>query len=258
MMKNFYRYLLLTTLVFSGSFTLPSWAKDCPDIPQNITEITVKDDDATLRKEPKKDSAKGVQILAGDKLKVVDHAHKKDSSKNDSYCWYLVSKGSKPETYFIANVGIKEFKDFPLPKDQTQKGNNPQNQTSSDQQPKVTSSISSNQEAHQDSSPLSSLSENWPILLIIILVIGFGVIIIINRNNLKSLLSKFDSRAYRPKLGSKFPLHPNLSSQEEETSTEDITFKIHLEESIKSIQRKLQRIEKVLGIKDQKMQVSYI
>ena len=180
-MKNFSRYLLLTTLVFSGSFTMPSWAKDCPDIPKKITEITVKSNSATLQKEPKKDSQKGVEILAGDKLKVVDHAHQKDSSKNDSYCWYLVSKAPNSETYFSANVGIKEFENFPLPEAQTQKGNNPQHQTSSDQQQKVTPPISSNQEAHQGSSLISSLLETWPNFLAIILVIGFGVIIIINQ-----------------------------------------------------------------------------
>ena len=231
-MKNFSGYCWLTVLALWGYFAMPSWAKDCPDIPQNITEITVKDNVATLRKEPKKDSEKGVSILEGDKLKVVDHVHKKDLSGIDSYCWYSVSKAPNSETYFIADAGIKEFKDFPLPEAQTQKGNNPQNQASSAQKPKVTPRSSSNQEVHQDSSPLSSLSENWPILLIIILVIGFGVIIIINRNNLQSLLSKFDSCNRRPR---KDPLN----------------------KPIESIQSKLNRMEKALRFKIQQENFSY-
>jgi hypothetical protein len=108
--KSFY-FFLLTSSFFVPTITFPGWTKDCPEIPKDITEITVKSNVATLRTEADKASEKGFTILADDKLKVLDHKSTVDKTGQELFCWYQVSSvrdiDNKP--YFIADVGIKEF-----------------------------------------------------------------------------------------------------------------------------------------------------
>lgn len=110
-MKKLSQYIsIVITSVILPIFSFPGLAKDCPNIPEKLKEVTVKDSKATLRTAPKISSLKGSPILEGDKLKVVDLNPTKDSEGND-YCWYQVSpiKDSSQTTYWIAEVGINEF-----------------------------------------------------------------------------------------------------------------------------------------------------
>jgi hypothetical protein len=103
---------LFTPIVITTIFvlTLPSWAKDCPSVPKETKEVTVKDDSATLRTEPKKTSEKGSPIFAGGKLNIVDINPTEDSEGND-YCWYKVRpvNDKNNKEYWIADIGLKEF-----------------------------------------------------------------------------------------------------------------------------------------------------
>jgi hypothetical protein len=103
---------LFTPIVITTIFlpTLPSWAKDCPTIPEQTTEVTVKDDSATLRTEPNKFSKKGLPIFEGDKLKVIDNNPTKDP-EDKNYCWYKVKllKDSNAKQYWVAGIRLSEF-----------------------------------------------------------------------------------------------------------------------------------------------------
>jgi hypothetical protein len=72
--------LVTVIIVFPAS---PIWAKNCPSVPKETKEVTVKDDDATLRIEPKKSSQKGSPIGKGDKLGVINNKPTQDSEGND-------------------------------------------------------------------------------------------------------------------------------------------------------------------------------
>ena len=107
-MKNVSSCVWLTMFALLGPLVMPSQAGNCPDIPKAISELTVKSNQASLRQEPSSDAVKGVPILEGDKLKVIEHSAKPDQSKSkDTYCWYLVSKIGDPKSgkYYIADSG---------------------------------------------------------------------------------------------------------------------------------------------------------
>ena len=65
-MKNFSRYTLIIIIIsiILPTFSFPSLAKDCPSISENIKEVTVKNNNATLRTEPKQSSKKGSPIVS--------------------------------------------------------------------------------------------------------------------------------------------------------------------------------------------------
>jgi regulator of replication initiation timing len=104
--------LVTVIIVFPAS---PIWAKNCPSVPKETKEVTVKDDDATLRIEPKKSSQKGSPIGKGDKLGVINNKPTQDSEGND-YCWYKVKflTGSDAKQYWIADIGLIEFSSWPI------------------------------------------------------------------------------------------------------------------------------------------------
>jgi hypothetical protein len=108
MKKSFLSALIVTTTILVPS--LPSLAKNCPTIPEKLEKVTVKDNQATLRTEPKKNSDRGSKINQGDKLKVIDINPIQDSEGND-HCWYQVSPiNNNPENkqYWIAGIGLDE------------------------------------------------------------------------------------------------------------------------------------------------------
>ena len=111
------KLLLFTPIVITTIFvlTLPSWANNCPSIPKETKEITVKNHDATLRTESKKTSEKGSSIFKGDKLGVIDNKPTQDSEGKD-YCWYKVKflKGSDAKQYWIASIGLVEFSSWSI------------------------------------------------------------------------------------------------------------------------------------------------
>lgn len=117
--------LLLFTPIIVIVLTLPSLADDCPSVPKETTEVTVKDSKATLRTEPKKSSEKGSRILAEEKLKVIDVNPTKDSGGND-YCWYKVklANGQNEKEFWIASIGLKEFSSWPKDTDSTSNSSN--------------------------------------------------------------------------------------------------------------------------------------
>jgi hypothetical protein len=113
-MKKLSRLTLIAIAsIILPTFSSPSLAKDCPTIPENIKEVTVKSDSASLRKEPMQDSKKGFKIRENDRLKVLDPKPAGDKN-NQNYCWYQVGslKDTSQNKYWIANVGIKEFENF--------------------------------------------------------------------------------------------------------------------------------------------------
>lgn len=107
---TFYTFIATASLILP-MFSSPSWAKDCPNIPENIKQVTVKSDSASLRKEPKQNSDTGFNIFENDLLKVLNP---KPNKEKQDYCWYQVSSLKDPskKEYWIADVGIKEFQDF--------------------------------------------------------------------------------------------------------------------------------------------------
>ena len=110
-MKKLSRFtIIVITGIILPIFSFPSLAKDCPSVPKETKEVTVKDNDATLRTEPKKSSEKGSPIGKGDKLGVIDNKPTQDSEGNN-YCWYKIKflKGSNRKQYWIANIGLVEF-----------------------------------------------------------------------------------------------------------------------------------------------------
>jgi hypothetical protein len=115
-MKKLSRYILIVIAnIILPTFSFPSLAKDCPTIPETIKEVTVEDNAATLRTEPKKSSEKGLLIVKGDRLGVINHKPTQDSEGND-YCWYKVSPINDQDNreYWIAGVGLSEFTSFEL------------------------------------------------------------------------------------------------------------------------------------------------
>jgi hypothetical protein len=106
------KLLLFTPIVITTIFvlTFPSWANDCPTIPEQTKEVTVKDHIATLRTEPNKLSKKGSPIFKGEKLNIVDINPTEDSEGND-YCWYKVRpvNDKNNKEYWITSIGLKEF-----------------------------------------------------------------------------------------------------------------------------------------------------
>jgi hypothetical protein len=113
-MKKLSQYtLIVITSIILPSFSFPSLAKDCPTIPENIKQVTVKSDSASLRKQPTQNSEKGFVILENDRLKVLDPKPAGDKN-NQNYCWYQVGslKDTSRNKYWIAHVGIKEFENF--------------------------------------------------------------------------------------------------------------------------------------------------
>jgi hypothetical protein len=113
MKKLLFSALIVTTTTLVP--TLPSLAKDCPSIPETLKAVTVKNNSANLRTEPKESSQKGSEILAGNKLKVMDNKPTQDSEGKD-YCWYKVKlpNGSDAQQYWIAGIGLKEFSSWPI------------------------------------------------------------------------------------------------------------------------------------------------
>ena len=105
--------LIIIASIILPNFSFPSLAKDCPTIPKNIKQVTVKSDSAYLRKEPMQDSEKGFVILENDQLRVLDPKPAGDKN-NQNHCWYQVGslKDTSRNKYWIAHVGIKEFENF--------------------------------------------------------------------------------------------------------------------------------------------------
>ncbi len=109
-MKNVSSCVWLTMFALLGPLVMPIQARNCPNIPQEMTEITVKSNQAILRTEPSSEINQGVSIEEGSKLKVIEHTPKQEQSEaNTDYCWYLVSQIDDPETYYIADSDIQEF-----------------------------------------------------------------------------------------------------------------------------------------------------
>jgi cell division protein FtsB len=108
MKKLLFSALIITTTTLVP--TLASLATDCPSIPETLRVVTVKDNDATLRTEPKKSSQKGSPIVKGNKLGVIDNKPTQDSEGND-YCWYKVKflNGSDAQQYWIASIGLEAW-----------------------------------------------------------------------------------------------------------------------------------------------------
>ncbi|MEB3119663.1 MAG: hypothetical protein VKL41_00385 [Snowella sp.] len=113
-MKKLSRLTLIAIAnIILPTFSSPSLAAECPTIPKDIKEVTVKNNSASLRKEPIQNSEKGFVILENDRLKVLDPKPAGDKN-NQNYCWYQVGslKDTSRNKYWIAHVGIKEFENF--------------------------------------------------------------------------------------------------------------------------------------------------
>jgi hypothetical protein len=93
----------------------PSLAQtiSCPTPSKETREVTVKDDNATLRTEPKySKNNKGPSIGKNDKLVVILFEPKLGPDKNKNiHCWYKVSilNDQDKKIYWIADIGLVEF-----------------------------------------------------------------------------------------------------------------------------------------------------
>jgi hypothetical protein len=116
MKKSFLSVFIVTTTILVPTLTFPSLANDCPKIPEK-TELTVTNNEATLRNEPKySESNKGKPSIYKDsKLIVISSQPIPGKGKDgNTYCWYQVSpvNSNNDQKYWIANVWIAEFKEF--------------------------------------------------------------------------------------------------------------------------------------------------
>jgi hypothetical protein len=264
MKKSLFYSLLTTATLLSPIFAFPSWAKDCTEIPKDTTEITVKIDSATLRKEADKSSEKGFKIAADDKLKVLDHKSTVDKTGQE-LCWYQVSavKDTENKPYFIADVGIKEFPFFDLStgdKPDAAGAKNTGNTAASGQHNSSPPPTNNKGKSGQDDVVQEKLSQDIPQqkwLVFAVIGISIGNIIIL-------FLVCMEVSKVRKHLNIAGIYRPSINPYKEGTAPIDIQIKNSVAEqlasvaeqlkelkNIQSIQRKLKRIQDDLGLKSQ-------
>ncbi|MEB3119662.1 MAG: hypothetical protein VKL41_00380 [Snowella sp.] len=161
MKKSFLSVFIVTTTILVPTLTFPSLANDCPKIPEK-TELTVTNNEATLRNEPKySESNKGKPSIYKDsKLIVISSQPSQGKGKDgNTYCWYQVSSVNDKGKYWIPNVSFKEFTKF---LDKSNVESSPEKLTSP--------SLAGNQNPQQDTSiPLQ--------LHLVLILSGLGIII---------------------------------------------------------------------------------
>jgi len=264
MKKSLFYSLMTTATLLSPIFAFPGWAKDCPEIPKEIKELTVKSKEATLRTEPDKGSKKGFSIFANDSLKILDYKSIVDKT-GQNFCWYQVSavkdKDNKP--YFIADVGIKEFPFSNLStgdKPDASGAKNTGNTATSGQQsnsPPPTNNKGTFEQNGVAQEKLSQYVSQQKWLTFVVIGISIGNIIIL-------LLVCVEVSKVRSYLNISGLYRPSVKPYEKGTAPIDIQIKDSVAEklasvaeelkelkNIQSIQRKLKRIQDDLGLKSQ-------
>lgn len=110
MKKSSFYIVIVATSVVLPTFSLPSVAADCPDIPAAVTKVTVANN-PSLRKEPKQGELDKNRptISAGDSLKVLDNK----PTENEKHCWYKVNpvknKDQDQQWWIAGDLGLNEF-----------------------------------------------------------------------------------------------------------------------------------------------------
>lgn len=264
MKESLFYSLMTTATLLSPVFAVPSWAKDCPEIPKEIKELTVKSKEATLRTEPDKGSKKGFSIFANDSLKILDHKSIVDKT-GQNFCWYQVSvvKDKDNQPYFIADVGIKEFPfsnlstgDQPDASGAKNTGNTATSgQQSNSPLPTNNKGTSGQNGVAQEKLSQDISQQKW--LTFVVIGISIGNIIIL-------LLLCVEVSKVRSYLNISGLYRPSVKPYEKGAAPIDIQIKDSIAEelasvaeelkelkNIKSIQRKLKRIQDDLGLKSQ-------
>ena len=159
--SSFYIVIMATTVVLP-TFSLPSLAANCPDIPKTVTEVTVKDNQATLRTEPQysENNKAPAAILKGDKLTVLAAEGKNGlDQEGKTLCWYNVrpSKDATSVSYWIAGkVGLDEFPFDKMSNKKDESSESKQGQSTKQKQNEVSSKDSPKEQKQNEVKPKDS------------------------------------------------------------------------------------------------------